>query len=293
MTAKRLAHHPVAALFPMMPEDELADLAADIAERGLLAPIMLDTEGRILDGRNREAACRLAKVAPTFETYEGDDPDGYALAAGTLRRNLTQGQRAIVVARSYKLYEDHPDGAVMEASRRFGVPQPRLSEALLIIEQAPDLADGVLAGDSLSGALEIARKRQDAQRAREAKVARLRDTADDLLLRVDEGMDLDEAIAALDARELRAQEQASAAEREAHAEAEVQRQHAARVSDSFRKIIGRILALYKSDELRAEVATLYSAELGDAMPATINSNSIRQASDYLAGIAEVWEESRQ
>src|SRR5258708_31982645 len=42
----------------------------------------------------------------------------------------------------------------------------------LSLHDALPISDGVLAGDSLSGALEIARKRQDAQRAREAKVAR-------------------------------------------------------------------------------------------------------------------------
>ncbi len=48
--------HPVAELFPMLGADDLAELAADIAERGLLHPIVLDADGRLLDGRNRLAA---------------------------------------------------------------------------------------------------------------------------------------------------------------------------------------------------------------------------------------------
>ncbi len=83
--------HPVADLFPMLAEDELAELAADIKQRGLLQPIVLDVEGRVLDGRNRLAACESAGIEPTFETYEGDDPDGYAFAVNVNRRHLRAG----------------------------------------------------------------------------------------------------------------------------------------------------------------------------------------------------------
>jgi ParB-like chromosome segregation protein Spo0J len=58
----RTPAHPVADLFPMLAGDEMQSLADDIAERGLLHPIVLDTEGRILDGRNRYAACEIAGV---------------------------------------------------------------------------------------------------------------------------------------------------------------------------------------------------------------------------------------
>jgi ParB-like chromosome segregation protein Spo0J len=47
----RMKNHPIADLFPMMAEEELQDLAADIAERGLLQPITRH-DGVILDGRS-------------------------------------------------------------------------------------------------------------------------------------------------------------------------------------------------------------------------------------------------
>ena len=56
--------------------------------------------GSILDGRNRYAACRLAGVEPEFTTYDGDDPEGYALAVNAQRRDLTKSQRAMVAARA-------------------------------------------------------------------------------------------------------------------------------------------------------------------------------------------------
>jgi ParB-like chromosome segregation protein Spo0J len=70
--------HELADIFPMLDEPELAGLAADIEANGLRQPITL-YQDQILDGRNRFTACRRAGVEPIFETYDGDDPLGYAL----------------------------------------------------------------------------------------------------------------------------------------------------------------------------------------------------------------------
>jgi ParB-like chromosome segregation protein Spo0J len=58
--------HPIADLFPMMTDEELADLAADIKANGLLHPIVVDKEGALIDGRNRARACEIAGVEPTI-----------------------------------------------------------------------------------------------------------------------------------------------------------------------------------------------------------------------------------
>jgi ParB-like chromosome segregation protein Spo0J len=50
------AVHPVANLFPMLPDDELQELADDIRANGLQHPIVLDKDGVLIDGRNRWAA---------------------------------------------------------------------------------------------------------------------------------------------------------------------------------------------------------------------------------------------
>jgi ParB-like chromosome segregation protein Spo0J len=89
--------HPLAAIFPVMAEPEIAELAADIKANGLRVPIVL-YEGKILDGRNRYLACVSAGLEPQFTEYEGDQPIQYSLSLNLHRRHLTTSQRAAVAA---------------------------------------------------------------------------------------------------------------------------------------------------------------------------------------------------
>jgi ParB-like chromosome segregation protein Spo0J len=191
--------HPVAELFPMLAADELDELASDIQERGLLQPIMLDVEGRVLDGRNRLAACELIGLEPAFMTYDGDDPGGYALAVNIARRHLTKGQQAMVAARAALVSK----GTKAAAARSAGVSAGRVSQAVAVLDHAPDLADGVVSGAvSLDTAYETARKNKKVAEGTEAQMARLRENAPDLADHVtEERMNLAEAIAGLDERE--------------------------------------------------------------------------------------------
>jgi ParB-like chromosome segregation protein Spo0J len=73
--------HPLAELFPMMPPDELADLAEDIRASGLIHPIVIDGDGVLIDGRNRLRACEIAGVEPSFHCINGDDAAAYIVSA--------------------------------------------------------------------------------------------------------------------------------------------------------------------------------------------------------------------
>lgn len=201
--------HPVADLFPMLADDELAELADDIKQRGLLQPVVLDEDGRVLDGRNRLAACELAGVDPDFTIYGGDDPDGYALAVNIARRHLTTGARAIIAAKAARL---NGRGHHAEAAKSADLHITRITEATTVLDWCDaTTVNSVIAGDTpLSKAVETARRLKKADADREAKKAGLREAAPDLLARVSEGLDLDEAMAALKAR----QDKAAAEEQE-------------------------------------------------------------------------------
>ena len=72
--------HPYADMYPMLSPDEITALADDIKTVGQRQPIVVDTTGRILDGRNRFAACQQAEVEPTVKVYEGEDLADYVIS---------------------------------------------------------------------------------------------------------------------------------------------------------------------------------------------------------------------
>lgn len=89
--------HPFADRFPMLPDEELDALADDIAENGLLHPIVLDADGRLIDGRNRLAACGLAGVKPAFVVHDGNAA-ALIVSANVRRRQMVPGQQAMAEA---------------------------------------------------------------------------------------------------------------------------------------------------------------------------------------------------
>ena len=104
-------HHPLACMFPMMPQAEIEALAEDIKKNGLKDDGII-YEGMILDGRNRQAACELAGVKMEFCDYDEDpewlaergfDPLEYVLSRNLHRRQLKQSQRAMVAAKMANL----------------------------------------------------------------------------------------------------------------------------------------------------------------------------------------------
>ena len=55
--------HPYAELFPLIEGEAFNNFCADF-EHGLVHPIVLHRDGRILDGRNRERACDKTGAEP-------------------------------------------------------------------------------------------------------------------------------------------------------------------------------------------------------------------------------------
>ena len=87
---------PCLPLVPPNGKLELRELADDIKARGLLNPIVL-YQGKVLDGRSRLAACKLAGVEPRFLEWDGEgSPTEWVISQNLFRRHLTTGQRAVV-----------------------------------------------------------------------------------------------------------------------------------------------------------------------------------------------------
>jgi hypothetical protein len=198
-------------MFPRLPQHELEELASDIKEHGLREPITLTSDGLILDGINREAACQLAGVKPETTVYEGD-PAAFVISQNIRRRHLTVGQRAVVEA---KLKVTAATAVTFSnwietAEERTQAKETTLKQALYVVRHASDLADQVLAGLlGLDTAYQEARKRKLAAEAEDAKLTRLQQAAPDLYDRVveDDSLNVDEMLAAAAERERKAREE--------------------------------------------------------------------------------------
>lgn len=162
--------HPLAELWPMLPAEELEVLADDIKTHGLIHPIVLDVDGRILDGRNRYRACWLADVEPMYETYDGDAAM-YIISANKMRRHLSTGQCAMVTAQMLVADGKRKDGRWLRGSVTGGdnvkstlsprAWQQAMRQAGTIMDQRPDLAPMVVDGTlAISNAHAMARQKE-------------------------------------------------------------------------------------------------------------------------------------
>ena len=89
--------HPACALWPEMPPADLQALSDNIAEHGLLEPIVLTPDDLCLDGRNRALACIMAGVEPTT-TGLSRRSVGVRLSRNKYRRHMTVDKIAMVAA---------------------------------------------------------------------------------------------------------------------------------------------------------------------------------------------------
>jgi ParB-like chromosome segregation protein Spo0J len=168
--------HHLSALFPLMDDSALTDLAEDIRRNGLQEPI-LRHEGLILDGRNRYRACERAGVKPRFCEFEGSDPIAHVVSANLHRRHLNETQRAMVAAKLATLRDGQRQVGQLaqvptqsEAAALLNVsPRSVKRPAVVRGHGAPELVSAVERGDiPVSRAAKLARKPIEQQSA-EAK----------------------------------------------------------------------------------------------------------------------------
>lgn len=192
-----MKHHPIADVWPMMDEAKLAELADDIRKNGQLVPVWL-YEGKILDGRNRWAACKIACVEPKTKEYTGDEPTAFAVSMNDRRRHMGKSALAAVAAELEphfaadakrrqirkpkaecvveKIPQQTPIKARDQAAKSVGVNDRYVSDAKKVKTEAPEVFERLKAGKiTLQDAKrEVAKKptddwRQD-ERDRQAQV---------------------------------------------------------------------------------------------------------------------------
>lgn len=111
--------HPAAELFPMMSDDELQLLAADIKANGLQQPVVM-FGARLLDGRNRWRACEIAGVEPRAKDWNGKDAVAYVRSLNLFRRHLTAAQRAALAVKAEPVYAEAAAEKQKEEGRKAG-----------------------------------------------------------------------------------------------------------------------------------------------------------------------------
>ncbi|MFN3629968.1 MAG: ParB/RepB/Spo0J family partition protein [Casimicrobiaceae bacterium] len=187
--------HPLASMFPRIEGQEFIELVNSIKKNGLLEPIMLDKEGRVLDGINRLEACIAAKVEPIFAIYEGDDVASFILARNVARRHLSASQRALFAARLQKIAAAENAGqewSISAIARSANVSRRTAKQALEIIEKGDeDAAEKVSTGNASVFSIAKQKQRstfddesiieQDPKAAKEAALSEMQVAIDALL----------------------------------------------------------------------------------------------------------------
>lgn len=168
--------HPAAELFPLLGDDELAELADDIRKHGLHEPVWLwrdpDRGTVLLDGRNRSRACQLAGIEPVTRWYDGDDPIAFSISANEKRRHLTAGQRAFLALQIEQLYAAEAKRGRPRKDEQEKVADPRQYSARenKSVERAAKVAKA--SGRGVSQAKRVEREAPDlAQKVRDGQLA--------------------------------------------------------------------------------------------------------------------------
>lgn len=162
-----MKHHPIADVWPMMDDASLAQLADDIKKNGQLVPVWL-YDGKILDGRNRWAACKIAGVEPKTKEYIGDEPTAFAVSLNDRRRHMGKSALAAVAAelephfaadakrrqvrkpKTNSVVEKIPEQkralAREEAAKSVGINDRYVSDAKKVKTEAPEVFERLKAG---------------------------------------------------------------------------------------------------------------------------------------------------
>lgn len=224
-----------ANIFPMIPPDELAELADDIKENGLNEPLVVGKVGdewMLIDGRNRLAACKLAGITPDYRIVEADADKLKSLvwSWNGPRRHLSSSQKAMAYAMMYPEPEKGGRGNKLSRNQDSLTPSTKTEKnnivyARFILKNDREKAELVRDGhpdfplsktyDAVKEEAERRKQEAEEQRRKLEQLTALRGDYPDLASLVDEGrIYLDEAIETAEKRTQKAKEEAERFARE-------------------------------------------------------------------------------
>ncbi|WP_233849512.1 ParB N-terminal domain-containing protein [Paraburkholderia sp. HD33-4] len=195
--------HPFSAMFPMLDDERLDEMAERIKQNGLIYPVALGkvalVEGEppvlcVIDGRNRIEACKRAGVTPDYIVLADDeDLDAYIADMNFERRSLSKGQRAMLIAVGYPEQRTYP-GQKSESRKAIvskSISSARVSQARAVLRYCSHYVDLVIAGSmGLDAAYEEATRLKAEAQDRDLRIEKLRAEAPDLAALVGETLTL-------------------------------------------------------------------------------------------------------
>ena len=144
--------HPAAVIWPMGPEEDLKDLAADIAAHGLQVALVyrwLDRETiELLDGRRREKALAINGQSILLDDGTPDpalmrevsadaDVEAIILSHNAKRRHLDQKQLRAVIAAKIKADPSKSSRAIAGEVRPATKPSRRFGRTSSLVRRLP------------------------------------------------------------------------------------------------------------------------------------------------------------
>ena len=130
--------HPVSEIFPLMDDNEYKIFKDDIASIGLLQPICLHSDGRILDGRNRYKACLELGIQPKFETWDGKGSlVMFVISMNLHRRHLNSSQKAVIAMEIEPMLAQEAKERQRLAGQKYhkGSPKPKEEKAPKVVQK--------------------------------------------------------------------------------------------------------------------------------------------------------------
>lgn len=147
--------HPIARWFPPPSEDEYEALRRDIAKNGLRQEIVVDEDGKIVDGLHRYLACAETGMPLRVQRITGDVA-AHVFSHNLLRRSLTTTQRAMLGVQLYYEFRGRDMRRTeKEIARDVGVGFSTLKRAKHVYDHKKGLPGRPLADDVVEGSLSL------------------------------------------------------------------------------------------------------------------------------------------